>query len=172
MELEQGELTIEQPSDPGNWGPSYRAPQHKILALDDNTVLQDTGEWRGHLCQVWPCEGKQHKDPLRHIAHPPGGWPVIPSLVRQTPYSLGPWASSTAGYASPTSMLGEEKHQTLAVHSVQLTGGLPGLQSSLVLGHTHRGACLRSLWHRLLPYTFDCCYPEHPGSAFSHLSVL
>lgn len=44
MEPEQRELTIEQPSDPGYWGPAYRAPQHKILALDDNTVLQDTGE--------------------------------------------------------------------------------------------------------------------------------
>lgn len=136
------------------------------------TLSFRTLENEGATCAKSDPVKANNRRSLSDVAHPPAGWPVIPSLVRQTPNCLGPWASSTAGYASPTSMLGEEKHQTPAVHSIQLTGGLPWLQSSLVLGHTHRGSCLPSFWHRSLPSTFDRCYPEHPGSAFSHLSVF
>ena len=57
-ELGQGELTIQQPSDPGHWGPPYGALQHKILALNNSAVLQDTGEGGGHLHNGKPCEGK------------------------------------------------------------------------------------------------------------------
>lgn len=42
-------LSIQQPSDLGHWSSPYGALQHKILALNDGAVLQDTGEGGGHL---------------------------------------------------------------------------------------------------------------------------
>lgn len=59
-------LSIQQPSDLGHWSSPYGALQHKILALNDGAVLQDTGEggatsitaslstWRVQLQDTWP----------------------------------------------------------------------------------------------------------------------
>lgn len=66
----QGGLTIEQPGDSGHWGSPHRALQHKVLALNDGAVPQDTGEGGGHLHHGHPCEGKEQTGHLRsQLAH-------------------------------------------------------------------------------------------------------
>lgn len=114
--LEQGGLTIEQPSDSGHWGPQHRALQHKVLALRDSAVLQDTGERGGHLRPGQTCEGEEQMGHLKSLLACCGVLAGHPKLCKDASLPPTPRACPRPGFALPIFTLGSrQRHQRRAL---------------------------------------------------------